>query len=170
MLYHFSENPSISVFRPHVAATAMRQDEARVWAVDREHAPGFWFPRDCPRACCWLREGAAPADAPDWFKHGGARRLHAIQVDWLSAMRGATLYAYKFDPAPFVLENAEAGHWVTREDVTPLRMEPVGDLMARHAQAGIELRIAPDLQPLIEAIAASGLGFSIYRKANLRRP
>ena len=38
LVFHFSEDPSIEVFRPHVPVT--RPDaEPRVWAIDEEHAP-----------------------------------------------------------------------------------------------------------------------------------
>ena len=47
-LLHFSEDPSITGFVPHVAATAQER-RPYVWAVDFDQAPGYWFPRDCPR-------------------------------------------------------------------------------------------------------------------------
>jgi hypothetical protein len=46
----------------------------------------------------------------------------------------------------------------------------VGDLLARHTEAGIELRIVTNLWPLIDAIVSSGLEFSIIRKANAQAP
>ena len=46
------------------------------------------------------------------------------------------------------------------------RVDDAGDLLALHAQAGIELRLVPNLWPVIDAIVASGLEFSIIRKAN----
>ena len=46
------------------------------------------------------------------------------------------------------------------------KIKPVGDPLARHAEAEIELRIVPHLWPLIDAILASGLEFSIIRTAN----
>jgi hypothetical protein len=52
---HFSEDPSITGFVPHVAATS-QQPEAYVWAVDGRQAPSYWFPRDCPRAMAWVVE------------------------------------------------------------------------------------------------------------------
>ena len=42
----------------------------------------------------------------------------------------------------------------------------MGDLLQRHVEAGIELRIVTNLWPLIDAIVASGLEFSIIRQAN----
>ena len=95
-LFHFSEDPSITLFRPRVAPTST-EDEAFVWAVDLDRAPIYW---------------------------------------------------------------------VTREDICPLSVTPVGDLISRHAEAGIELRIVQNLWPMIDAIVASGLEFSIIRKVN----
>ena len=50
---HFSEDPTITVFEPHVARTA-RLPDAYVWAVDGAQAPSYWFPRQCPRAMACL--------------------------------------------------------------------------------------------------------------------
>jgi hypothetical protein len=55
-LWHFSEDPSLERFRPHVPATNPRA-QPLVWAVDTRHAPMFWFPRDCPRGCIWPVSG-----------------------------------------------------------------------------------------------------------------
>ncbi len=117
-----------------------------------------------PRACCWRREEGGPDAAA--LLDGGAR-MHAIQRDWLAAMRQCALYVYTFDAAPFVLHDAEAGHWVARETVRPLSVGAVGDLIGEHAKAGIALRVVDDLKPLIAEIVGSGLGFSIYRQRNL---
>ena len=81
-------------------------------------------------------------------------------------MRRCRLYLYQFDPAPFESRIAEAGDWIARQDVSPVSVTPVGDLLDRHAQAPIELRIVKNLWPLIDAIVASGLEFSIIRKGN----
>ena len=55
-LWHFSEDPSLDWFRPHIPATNP-QAQPLVWAVDTRHAPMFWFPRDCPRGCIWPVSG-----------------------------------------------------------------------------------------------------------------
>lgn len=44
---HFSEDPYIATFAPHVARTAADQIPT-VWAVDTTNAPSYWFPRQCP--------------------------------------------------------------------------------------------------------------------------
>jgi len=43
----------------------------------------------------------------------------------------------------------------------------LGDLLAQHAEAGIELRVVPQLRPLWERVIASTLEFSGIRLRNL---
>ena len=97
---------------------------------------------------------------------GTGTRMHAVERAWLDRVRACRLYAYSFDAAGFTLADANAGYWIARNDVVPLSVAPVGDLLARHAEAGIALRVVDDLWPTIDAILASGLAFSIIRKAN----
>jgi len=166
-LLHFSENPGIEVFHPHVPATANPEDRTpMVWAVDEAHAPGFWFPRDCPRACCWSIGKPLTDVGRTLVGMSGITRMHAVESVWLERLRTCTMYAYVFDAAPFRPYNANAGYWSAMEPVVPLSVAPVGDLLALHANANIELRIVPNLWPVIDAIVASGLEFSIIRKAN----
>jgi|SRR5579871_3213472 len=162
-LLHFSEDPSIKVFEPHVPASSP-DEPPMVWAVDEEHAPGFWFPRQAPRACCW-NVGKPLTDIGQALLGTGAR-MHAIETAWLERMRSCRMYLYRFDPAPFELRNENAGYYVTRQTVAPISVEPAGDLLALHAAANIELRVVPNLWPVIDAILASGLEFSIIRKMN----
>ena len=99
---------------------------------------------------------------------GSLRLGDAIEGEWLEHVRACRLFACEFEPASFMPMNVEAGYWVSREDVTPLSVTPVGDLLQRHVEAGIELRIVKSLWPLIDAIVASGLEFSDIRQANAK--
>lgn len=165
-LLHFSEDPNIKVFHPHVPASSP-DNPPLVWAVDAEHAPGFWFPRQCPRACCWSIGKPLSDIGKTLLGLGATTRMHAIETGWLERMRACKIYVYRFDPAPFTIHQIpEAGYWAATETVTPLSVEPVGDLLALHAAANTELRIVPSLWPLIDAIVASGLEFSIIRSTN----
>jgi len=164
-LLHFSENPDIRVFEPHVPASSPH-NPPMVWAVDEEHAPGFWFPRDCPRACCWSIGTPLSEIGRTLIGMGGITRMHAMEAAWLERLRACTVYAYVFDAAPFQLRTREAGYWAATETIRPLSVAPIGDLLALHAAANIELRIVPNLWPVIDAIIASGLEFSISRSRN----
>ena len=163
-LFHFSEDSTIELFAPHVARTS-DEKEPFVWAVDEMHAPSYWFPRDCPRVCCWTA-GSRSGRGDSLLALGGAHRLHALELGWEERFRQCQLYVYEFDSAPFTPQVSDAGYWVARNNIAPLSVKPVGNLLTRHAEAGIELRIVKNIWPLIDAVVASGLEFSIIRKAN----
>ena len=91
-----------------------------------------------------------------------------IEAAWFERVRACRLYVYELDRAPFEPKMTGAGYWVARTDVVPLAVRPVGDLLARHVEAEIELRVVDSLWPIIDAITVSGLEFSIIRKANAR--
>ena len=57
VLLHFSEDPTITRFEPHVPATNPTHEPA-VWAIDEQHSPVYWFPRDCPRGSVWANSEA----------------------------------------------------------------------------------------------------------------
>ena len=159
---HFSEDPTITVFEPHVAATA-KYPEAYVWAVDAARAPDYWFPRKCPRAMAWTIESTTEDDRERII--GDGDRVHAVEYGWLEAMRTVELYAYRLPAAGFE-PFADYCH-VSTHTVRPLGPpERVGDLFALHDDAGIQLRVLPNLWPFWDRVTASSLGFSGIRLAN----
>jgi hypothetical protein len=167
-LWHVSEDDSIPAFRPHRSATALA-DEELVWAVDTRHLPLFWFPRDCPRATFWAGPGTTPDDA-ERFLHGAAARVHALEGSWLDRLGSARVVAYRLPEQTFEPHPEVGGYWISREPVAPLELVELGDLLARHAEAEIELRVVPNLWPLWERVIASTLEFSGIRLRNARPP
>lgn len=165
---HFSEDPDIRLFRPHVSASAGPL-EALVWAVDAERAPDYWFPRQCPRAMVWLRPSSSRTDRQRLIGDGGGHRVHAIEYDWLSRLLETRLYAYRLPAAPFRPFGAERHALVAREPVEPLG-PPVelGNLLALHREAGIQLRLYDNLWPFWDAAVGSSLGHSAIRMRNAR--
>ena len=166
-LYHFSEEPGIRVFEPHVAPTSIDGDPF-VWAIDDWHAPMYYLPRDCPRACFWPGERTTPQDVERWFGGIDARMVIAIESAWLLAVRSAQLYRYTMPEAAFRLHDPTAGHWVSGETIEPLSVEPVGDLLAAIVSAGCELRVTPRLLELWQRVIESTLEFSGTRLRNAR--
>lgn len=167
---HFSEDPTITRFEPHLAATA-RQPGEYVWAVDSGRCPDYWFPRQCPRAMAWAVPGTTDADRGLIIGPGCGDRVHAVEYGWLERMRTVALYAYRFDAAPFrpFSEDGDGrGHAVVAtEPVVPLGPpERVGDLFELHEEAGIALRVLPRLWPFWDAVRASSLGWSGIRLRN----
>ena len=150
-LLHFSEDPTIGHFEPHVAATA-QQPEAYVWTVDALNAPCYWFPRQCPRVCSW---------------GDGVARVHAVEESWLETMRTATLWAYRFAAADFEPFGDRPHAHVATHAVVPLGPpEAVGDLVGLHAEHGIELRVLPELEDHFARVREAGLEFSGIRMGN----
>lgn len=164
VLYHFSEDPSIECFVPHVPPTNPGQPPA-VWAIDAYHAPLYWFPRDCPRVTAWPRHrDDMPAFRAAW--HTAAHRVHAIETQWLERLRTVTLYRYGLPTPAFQPWPDAQGQWISRRTVEPLTVQPVGDLLTLHASSAIELRITPSLWPLRDLAQAGPWSFSIVRMHN----
>lgn len=162
-LWHVSEDASIERFEPHVSATA-ESEEPRVWAIDTRHLPLYWFPRDCPRATFWRTAKTAEEDAVRLLR--GVERVHAVECAWLDRIRVARVVAYRLPEAPFEPDPDVGGYWLSRETVVPLEVVELGDLVTRHADARIELRIVENLWPLWERVVESTLEFSGMRLRN----
>jgi hypothetical protein len=165
-LYHFSEDPDIRIFEPHVAPTSSNRDDALVWAIDEWHAPMYYVPRQCPRACFWPGERTTPDDRERWFGGIDARMVIAVESRWSPAIRETTLYRYTMPETPFRLNDATAGHYISNETVAPIAVEPVGDLLQALVEANVELRITPRLVDLWKRVIESTLEFSGTRLRN----
>jgi hypothetical protein len=166
-LYHFSEDGGITSFSPHVPEH--RDDvDAFVWAIDEEHAPIYYLPRDCPRACFWPDANTTDKDRERWFGGIEARMVIAVESAWLERIRSASLYRYEMPAETFALHlnDTSAGHWVSRETVEPLGVGPVGDLLAALAAADVELRVTPRLMQLWRRVTESTLAWSGTRLRN----
>jgi hypothetical protein len=163
-LWHFSEDPSLIRFRPHTPTTNP-QSPPLVWAVDTRHAPMFWFPRDCPRGCIWLNSATSGEDRERFFGQSAATRVHVMETGWLGCMRECRLYAYRLPTGQF-RPHEVGGYWVTDDQVDAIDQVIVTDLIARHARAGIELRITPSIWPFWRRVAHSTVGYSGSRLRN----
>jgi hypothetical protein len=142
--------------------------EGKVWAIDERYSWLYWFPRDCPRACFWAVETTTDEDVDLWLDGDRTRRVAAIENDWLARVRSAALYGYRMPSEPFdVVEDDR--FYIAASTVDALERVDVGDLLARHADAGIELRIAPTLYPLWDRVIETTLDFSGIRLRNAVR-
>jgi hypothetical protein len=147
--------------------------------VDARRSPAYWFPRQCPRVLAWAGAGSIASDVARILGPSGGSRVHAVEYSWLEQMRAVHLFAYRFPAAlfrPFTepeparrFGNSEPSAHVSGVPVRPLGPpEPVGDIFELHDEAGIELRVLPELWTLWHAVTASTLGFSGIRLRSAR--
>ena len=160
-LFHFSHDPAIERFVPHVPATNPDQPPA-VWAIDEHHQSAYWFPRDCPRATVWPRDEHERIGFEASFDTT-APRVHFVERRWADRLNEPPLHRYEFDPEPFRTWPAAAGQWTSPTEVRPIAIEPVGDVRRRHADAGIDLRVVDDLWPWVDRIVDGPWEFSCIR-------
>ena len=167
VVYHYSEDGTISRFVPHVPQTNPSHPPA-VWAMDAEHAPLYWFPRDCPRISVWANDSAQRAILRDTFETD-ATRICACESHWVDGMRRARVYRYAFDGSQFAPWTDAEGQYISGDVVTPQSVDLLDDLMGLHAAAEVELRFTPRLGTLMDRMLASGLPFSFVRIRDARR-
>jgi hypothetical protein len=153
-LWHVSEDPGIERFVPR---------DGKVWAIDTRHLPLYWFPRDCPRATFWANDETTDEDVGRWLDGDRARRVHVIEPTWPARLQVARVYAYRMRPETFEPWDR---FWISAETVEPLELVELGDLVQRHADAGIELRTSPDLLALWERVIDTTLDYSGIRLRN----
>ncbi|MEO5901273.1 MAG: DUF6886 family protein [Ilumatobacteraceae bacterium] len=165
-IFHFSHDPSIQRFVPHVPASNPTQPPS-VWAIDEAHAPLYWFPRACPRVTAWPRDDAQREAFCGAFCTS-ASRVHAIELAWLPALSTTTLYRYRFDSARFRPWPDASGQWISDESIEPLDVELMGDLARHHIDARIELRAVPSLWPMHDLARSGPWDFSIVRITHAR--
>lgn len=134
-----------------------------MWAIDTRHLPLYWFPRDCPRATFWANDGTSDGDVDAWLDGRRTQRVHVIEPAWLGRMRTTTLFAYRLPEETFVLEDR---FFVSSVTVDALERVELGDLLVRHADAGIRLRTEPGLLALWDRVIATSLDYSGIRLRN----
>ncbi|ASS74323.1 hypothetical protein CIG75_04545 [Tumebacillus algifaecis] len=168
MMYHFSEDDSIRHFIPrqHPAHPNL---PAMVWAIDELRAPLYFFPRDCPRVAFWPTANTSAEDRQRFHAQTSARKVIAIESGWLEKMQSTKLYVYHMPADTFTCREDGPGYFTSLLPVTPQRVEPVGNLLARLCAADVELRLTPSLFPLHDTLLQTTLHFSMIRMRNALR-
>jgi len=153
-LFHFSEDPAIERFVPRPVLVPSVRPPGRdwlngplVWAIDEQRQPMYLFPRDCPRILLWTTPDTTPSDRARWWGEGDWSMVAHIEQDWVERVRTARIYRYEF-PAEAFEDLHDAGMWIARSPVEPLRMEVIGDLPAALRDRGVDLRVVESLVPL----------------------
>jgi hypothetical protein len=161
MLFHVSEEPSIERFEPRASEYAR---EPVVWAIDADRLRNYLVPRECPRVTYYAGRETAAADVERFL--GSSLAVVAIESRWLDRLRSCRLYCYHLPPETFECFDKCAGYFVSRLPVVPALVEVFDDLLGELVRRGVELRLAPSLWPLRDAVVASTLQFSLIRMRN----
>jgi hypothetical protein len=160
MLFHISEDPAIAAFVPRPSKYT---DPPVVWAVHADKLRNYLLPRDCPRVTYFAGPRTSEADKQRFLGDSGAEAVVAVETLWWPRIRSCRLYCYHLAADTFTCLDECAGYFVSRETVTPARVEAIDDPVTRLLERRVELRILPDLRGLREAVIASTLQFSIIR-------
>jgi hypothetical protein len=163
-----SDRAGIARFEPRAVAHH-HSTEPLVWAIDDAHACAYWFPREVPRATFWADAASSDADVDRFLGGDRSLRVHAFQREWLDDVRHGRVVAYALPPETFEPYDDVAGYWVSREPVVPAEERVLDDLLALHAEAGIEVRIVSSVAVLWDRVIASTLVYSGIKLPNLAR-
>jgi hypothetical protein len=153
-LFHFSDDPAITMFTPRPVTAPSERPPGRdwlngplVWAIEERRQYLYLFPRDCPRILLWPTPRTSAEDLAHWWGARACAAIAHVEWAWFERLKTAVLHRYEL-PANAFEELDDAGMWVAREAVTPLAMETLTDLPAALRALDVELRIMPSLTPL----------------------
>jgi len=151
-LFHFSDDAAISTFIPRPALVPSQRapgmewlNGALVWAIEEQVDFMYLFPRNCPRIVISATERTNEADRTRWL--GAYRAVAYIERDRLRDVATTTLHRYHLPNDSFE-SLQDAGMWVSRIAVKPLRCDMLSDLPAALAARGVDLRVVDSLLPL----------------------
>jgi len=92
--------------------------------------------------------------------------VHVTETGWLRQLLATRLFAYELPVDEFRPHEEVGGYWITDQPVEAIDRQVINDLIGRHADAGIELRITPSIWPFWRQVANSTVGFSGSRLRN----
>jgi hypothetical protein len=145
-LFHFSEDPGITLFVPRPVRTPVDRGDGRewlngplVWAIDEAHDILYLFPRECPRILIWPTARTTAEDRRQWFGDSRRRAIAFIEERWFPRLRAAIVHRYELPNDSFE-DLGDVGMWVSRWPVRPLRAEALRSLPHALEARNVELR------------------------------
>lgn len=165
MLFHFSEDKSITKFIPR-KTTSYPDLNPVVWAIDQKRSPLYFFPRDCPRIAYWPVNMSSQEDRQNYYKQTNARMVITIENRWFEPMQNTKLYVYSFEENLFSCFDEGAGYYISRNPIKPVSLELLENLVNCLRLENVELRLTPSLEPLSKWLPKSSLHFSMIRMRN----
>ena len=126
----------------------------------------YLFPRDCPRILLWRTPETTQEDFERWWQGSNAEMLAYVEEEWLERVRTATLYRYELPTHSFA-DLHDAGMWVSRETVKPLKLEVLTNPLSELEECGVDVRVVDDLS-LLKNVWNTSLHASGIRLRNAR--
>ena len=103
-LFHVGDGAPLASMRPRPSPPGTQHaGRLLVWAVDLAHLANYLLPRECPRVC-WV-----PSPAAGGLLAAPARRVIAVEHQWLPRLSGAGLQVHELEPDGFVCLDEAAG-------------------------------------------------------------
>lgn len=165
-LFHVSEEPDIREFLPRLPKRKdLDPETGLVWAIDEFHLPNFLTPRDCPRVAYHVGERTTEADQSAFFSSHTMRYAIVIEGKWVPVMMSTTLYLYEFCTDDFVLQDAAAGYYVSKNKQIPIAKYEIKNLFAQLMARNVEIRIVDHLWDIADRVKESTLDWSLCRMA-----
>jgi hypothetical protein len=160
-LFHFSELGNIEQFSPRPVEVPSPREVGEewlngplVWATDEEHQATYLFPRDCPRILVWQTTATTEEDKQLWYGERDSSMIAHVEWKWLRRIHDSSLFRYEL-PLESLQDIEDGWMWVSREVVTPVRVERIDDLLGALRDLDVELRVMNTLAPLRQLWATS---------------
>lgn len=161
-LFHVSEESDIEKFEPRIPdRKELDQTRGLVWAIDEKRLPNFLTPRDCPRVCFYVGDETSGHDKAKYLNT--TNHVVMIENDWFEKLMNTTLYLYEFDPDQFVLQDENAGYYVSEVAQVPIGKREVKDVVFELLSRGAELRVVDNLWEIHDSIQETSFHWSICR-------
>ncbi len=166
-IFHVSEEPGIEWFEPRLGQ-AFPEEGPLVFAIAETHLRNYLVPRNCPRVTYGATKTCKKADVDRYLEGDWARKVLAIEKDWLERAKVVSLFQYEFDSDLFLCLDAGAGTYVARETVAPKRVACIERPLEVLKGQGVKVRTLESLWPLHDEITQSSSQFSMIRMRNAK--
>lgn len=166
-LFHVSEEPGISIFKPRPSPSQFENITTNVvFAISEMMLHNYLLPRDCPRVSFYKTAASTDKDIECFLGNTTAAFVMAVESGWWQKIKETTLYCYELPADDFVLLDDCAGYYVSGKEVEPTSVTMINDAVAAITERNVELRLVPTLWLLHDAVIQSTLNFSMIRMRN----
>lgn len=166
-LFHVSENSEIKTFLPRILERRndLDQGEGFVWAVNGERLYNLLFPTYCPRLSTFRTK-----EGPNYSFDITQEVLVVIETKWLEAVKECALTIYEFNPATFVLQNENAGYYVSPREEKPIAVYHIESCLEALEAFDIKVKTEENLWETRDAIFKETKQFSFCKMPYAQPP